>query len=41
VVASAAPTPPPRASVVLVTRQGVRVEGLDRDALIVVLRALA
>jgi len=41
VVASAAPTPPPRASVVLVTRQGVRVEGLDRDALLVVLRALA
>jgi hypothetical protein len=30
--------PPP---LVLVTRQGLRVEGLDREALITVLRALA
>jgi hypothetical protein len=33
--------PPPAAGLVLVTRQGLRVEGLDREALITVLRALA
>ena len=32
---------PAGASAVLITRTGVRVEGLDRDALIAVLRALA
>ena len=35
-----APPAPPAAGPVLITPQGVRVEGLDRDALIAVLRAL-
>ena len=34
------PDPPPAAGPVLVTPQGVRVEGLDRDTLIAVLRLL-
>ena len=38
--AAAAPAAPPAAGPVLVTAQGVRVEGLDRDTLIAVLRAL-
>jgi hypothetical protein len=37
----APPEPHAAASPVLITPTGVRVEGLDRDALIVVLRALA
>jgi len=36
----AAPPAPPAAGPVLVTPQGVRVEGLDRDTLIAVLRIL-
>jgi transposase-like protein len=39
--AVAAVPAPLRAGLVLVTAQGVRVEGLDRDALVAVLRALA
>ena len=34
------PEPAPRSAVVLVTPQGFRVEGLDGDALVAVLRAL-
>lgn len=34
------PTPPPERGAVLITPQGLRVEGLDPDALIAVLRAL-
>ena len=42
VVPEPQPAPaPPSASVVLTTPHGVRVEGLDRDGLIAVLRALA
>ena len=35
-----APVPAPRSSVVLVTPQGFRVEGLDGEALVAVLRAV-
>ena len=41
VAPTVAPVAPPRATIVLVTPQGVRVEGLDGDTLVAVLRALA
>ena len=41
VTVTSRPEAPADASPVLITRTGVRVEGLDRDTLIVVLRALA
>ena len=41
VAVTSPPEPPAGASPVLMTRTGVRVEGLDRDGLIAVLRALA
>jgi hypothetical protein len=37
----ARPAAPPRSRIVLVTPQGFRVEGLDGDTLVAVLRALA
>jgi hypothetical protein len=40
VAAAAEPAPPLRSPIVLVTPQGFRVEGLDGDALVTVLRAL-